>query len=256
MIPAIIPPLTGLSVLVTRPQPQSDVLASRIRALGGEATVLPAIEIRPLCAAAASAHDLVIFASVNAVEHGARLVALHEGMRIAAIGKATAAALAALEFAVDIVPDRGFTSEALLAHPKLTLESGARVLIVRGAGGRELMQQTFESAGAIVQTLDVYERALPSIDETLRAQLDARWKEGEIHAVTATSVETLANLDRLLSESSAALLRTTPIVVPSPRVAEAAATMGYRAERIVAAGADDDSIVGALSRWHARAREP
>ena len=47
----------------------------------------------------------------------------------------------------------------LLAHPKLTLESGARVLIVRGAGGRELMQQTFESAGAIVQTLDVYERA-------------------------------------------------------------------------------------------------
>ena len=92
MIPAIIPPLTGLSVLVTRPQPQSDVLASRIRALGGEATILPAIEIRPLCAAAASAHDLVIFASVNAVEHGARLVARHEGMRIAAIGISAGAA--------------------------------------------------------------------------------------------------------------------------------------------------------------------
>ena len=256
MIPAVIPPLTGLSVLVTRPQPQSDVLASRIRTLGGEATVLPAIEIRPLGVAAANVHELVVFVSVNAVEHGAHLIVRQEGMRIAAIGKATAAALAALKFTVDIVPDRGFTSEALLEHPELMIATGTRVLIVRGSGGRELLQQTFESSGAIVETLDVYERALPSIDETLRAQLEARWSEGEIHAVTATSVETLSNLDRLLSERSAALLRTTPLIVPSPRVAEAAVAMGHTAERIVAAGADDESIIGALSQWHARAREP
>lgn len=256
MIPAVIPPLSALSVLVTRPQPQSDALAERIRALGGEAFVLPAIEIKPLAATTDGTYDLVVFVSVNAVEHGARLVTRSETTRVAAIGRATAAALAAIDIAVDIVPDRGFTSEALLAHPQLTLQPGSRVLIVRGAGGRELLQQTFTTSGFVVETLDVYERALPAIDESIRAELDARWLAGEIHAVTATSVETLANLNLLLSERSVQLLRTTPLIVPSPRVCEAAATMGLAGECIVAAGADDSSIIGALSFWHARARTP
>jgi uroporphyrinogen-III synthase len=256
LIPAVIPPLSGLSVLVTRPQPQSDVLADRIRALGGEAFVLPAIQIRPLVATVAGTYDLVVFVSVNAVEHGAHLVVRSGTTRVAAIGKTTAAALAAIDIAVDIVPERGFTSEALLAHPQLTLQPGSRVLIVRGAGGRELLQQTFSTSGVVVETLDVYERALPVIDGSLHAELDARWLAGEINAVTATSVETLANLKLLLSERSVELLRTTPLVVPSPRVCEAAAEMGLLGECIVATGADDSSIVGALSLWHARARTP
>lgn len=255
MIPAIIPPLTGLSVLVTRPQPQSGELAARIHALGGDATILPAIEIRPRSVTAVQEHQLVVFVSVNAVEHGHHLIVRREGMKVAAIGKATAAALAQMKIGVDIVPERGFTSEALLAHPALAIEPGTRVLIVRGSGGRELLQQTFAASGAIVETLDVYERVLPSIDERTRAELDARWSQGEIHVVTATSVETLANLDHLLTAAGAAALRMTPLVVPSPRVAEAAAAMGHRSERIIAAGADDESIVGALAQWHARARD-
>lgn len=256
MIPAVIPPLSGLSVLVTRPQPQSDALAERIRALGGEAIVLPAIEIKPLVATVAGAYDLVVFVSVNAVEHGARLIIRSETTRVAAIGKTTAAALAAVNINVDIVPERGFTSEALLEHPQLTLQPGSRVLIVRGSGGRELLQQTFSTSGFVVETLDVYERVLPTIDENLRTELDARWLAGEIHAVTATSVETLANLKLLLSARSAELLQATPLIVPSPRVCEAAAEMGLLGDCIVAAGADDSSIVGALSVWHARARTP
>jgi uroporphyrinogen-III synthase len=250
------PPLSGLSVLVTRPQPQSEVLADRIRALGGEAFVLPAIQIKPIAATPAGTYDLIVFVSVNAVEHGARLVVRGETTRVAAIGKTTAAALAAIDIAVDIVPDRGFTSEALLAHPQLTLQPGSRVLIVRGAGGRELLQQTFTTCGFGVETLDVYERVLPVIDASIRAELDARWVAGEIHAVTATSVETLANLKLLLTERSVELLRTTALIVPSPRVCEAAAEMGLTGECIVAAGADDSSIIGALSLWHARARTP
>lgn len=255
MIPAIIPPLTGLSVLVTRPAPQAAVLAANIAALGGEAVVLPAIEIVPITATVTGdSHDLVIFASVNAVEHGARLINRTSTTRIAAIGKATAAALAAARLTADIVPATGFDSEALLAHPDLHLAPGSRVLIVRGAGGRELMQETFTEQGCSVEMLDVYERVLPAVDATLRTQLETNWAAGGINIVTATSVETLRNLTALLSERGRELLKNTPLVVASRRIRQAAIDAGLCGECIVAAGADDQSFIGALSQWHARAR--
>lgn len=254
MIPKVIPPLTGLSVLVTRPAPQAAVLASNIAALGGEAVVLPAIQIEPIAAAVAGSHDLVIFASVNAVDHGARLINRTSAMRIAAIGKATAAALAAAQLTPDIVPATGFDSEALLAHPDLNLAPGSRVLIVRGSGGREILQETFTGLGCSVEMLDVYRRALPAIDAAFLAGLETNWAAGGINIVTATSVETLNNLTALLSERGRELLKNTPLVVASRRIRQAAIDMGLCVDCIVAAGADDQSMIGALSQWHARAR--
>ncbi len=253
MIPAVIPPLTGLSVLVTRPAPQSETLAARIRVLGGETWIQSAIDIKPLIADVPGTYELVIFVSVNAVAHGVQLIKRAEGMRVAAIGRATAAALAAAKLPADIVPERSATSEGLLEHPLLAVP-GARVLIVRGAGGRDVLQQSFLAQGCVVDMLDVYERVLPALDEQRRNELELAWGSGGIDVVTATSVETLRNLQLLLSESGRARLQTTPLVVPSPRVAEAAALMGLTGECTVAAGADDEAIVGALSQWHARAR--
>lgn len=254
MIPAVIPPLTGLSVLVTRPAVQGAVLAANIAALGGKAVVLPAIDIVPVTAMVSGSHELVIFVSVNAVEHGAKLINRTTTTRIAAIGRATATALAAVQMAADIVPESGFDSETLLAHPDLRLSPGSRVLIVRGTGGREVLQETFTSQGFSVETLDVYRRVLPALDEKLRADLEASWATGGIDIVTATSVETLRNLTALLSEYGRELLRATPLVVASRRIMQAAIAMGLCAECVIAAGADDQSIVGALSQWHARAR--
>ncbi len=254
MIPAVIPPLTGLAVLVTRPAPQATLLATSIRELGGEAIVQPAIEIQPVAAGAVAGHQLVIFVSVNAVEHGARYIQKSAGMRIAAIGKATAAALAAIDMPADIVPDAGFDSEALLAHPDLILPADARILIVRGSGGRELMRETFAARGFAVEILDVYQRVMPAFDELRRAELEAAWAAGAIDIATITSVETLRNLFALLTERGRELLKDTPLVVASRRIAHAAAEMGVRAECVVAAAADDQSMIGALAQWHARAR--
>jgi uroporphyrinogen-III synthase len=254
LIPAVIPPLTGLSVLVTRPAPQADALATSIRANGGDAWVLPAIDIRPLTATAAGDYDLIVFVSTNAVEHGAKVIARSTTTRIAAIGKATAAALEAIEWKVDVVPERGFTSESLLSHPELTPQPGSRVLIVRGIGGREVLQQTFVAQGLTVDRLDVYERVLPQIDATRRDALESNWLAGDIPVATATSVETLSNLLALLGEQGRESLKQAPIVVPSPRVREAAADLGLSGPCIIAPGADDASIIGALSQWHARAR--
>ena len=69
MIPAVIPPLTGLTVLVTRPAAQAQILADRIRTLGGDAWLLPAIEIKPRATSVVGVYDLIVCVSINAVDN-------------------------------------------------------------------------------------------------------------------------------------------------------------------------------------------
>jgi uroporphyrinogen-III synthase len=233
------------------------MLCAEIEGQGGSAIAFPAVEIEPVAVqatVAAADYDLVVFVSVNAVEHGAQQVIKSARTRIAAIGRATAAALAAAELAADIVPEAGFNSEALLAHPELQLTSGARVLIVRGEGGRELLRDTFAEHGMVVETREVYRRVRPNVDAAKVAEVEARWSDEGIDVVTATSIETLQNLQALLTEHGRQLLSGTALLVPSRRIVAAAVSAGLRGEAIVAAGADDASMIGALAQWRMRAR--
>jgi uroporphyrinogen-III synthase len=257
VIPKVVPPLTDLTVLVTRPAAQCAMLCEEIVGNGGNAIAFPAVEIEPLAMSTALTpveFDLIVFVSVNAVEHGVARVNKGAHTRIAAIGRATAAALAAAKLAADIVPEAGFTSEALLAHPQLQLASGARVLIVRGEGGRELLKETFVARGMAVETLEVYRRVRPQVDAARIAELEARWADEGIDVVTATSIETLQNLQAMLTERGRQLLSSTALLVPSRRIVAAAVGAGLRGEPIIAAGADDAAMIGALAQWRMRAR--
>lgn len=254
MIPAIVPPLTSLSVLVTRPQPQAAALGASISALGGEPILFPSIAIEPIAAVAPHPHELVVFVSVHAVEHGARLIQKTASMRIAAIGKATAAALAAANLPADIVPIASATSEGLLDHPELQTASMHSVLIVRGEGGRETMRETFVARGSVVSTLEVYRRIAPHVAAADVDALESRWSEQGIDVVTATSVETYLKLEALLSDRGKALLRQSTLLAPSERIIAAARTSGFAGDALVSGGADDASILGTLARWRARAR--
>lgn len=254
MIPKVMPPLAELTVLVTRPASQAAALCEQIERHGATAIAFPAVEIVPVTAAAASGHDLIVFVSVNAVAHGVHLIEKSATARVAAIGKATAAALKQTSLPADIVPEAGFNSEALLAHPDLTLAAGAKVLIVRGLGGRELLQESFTSRGLIVETREVYQRVRPSIDDATRDALETRWQSEGIDVVTATSIETLHNLMEMLSERGRALLREATLLVASRRIADAAQAAGLNGTLIVANGADDASMIGALAQWRTRAR--
>jgi uroporphyrinogen-III synthase len=256
MIPRIVPPLMDTTVLVTRPLPQGQALADSIRNAGGEAIVFPAIAIEACEATPPDDYDWVVFASVHAVALGARAIRKTESVRIAAIGKATASALNAADLPADIVPNAPYTSEALLAHPAFHPAPGDRVVIVRGEGGRDALREALTARGATVTTFDVYRRVKPAVTAEEIAALEQRWANEGIDAVTATSVDTYSNLLALLTPAGRELLFRTPLLVPTPRIVDAARASGWNGDALITTSADDAAIVGTLARWRTRARIP
>ncbi len=226
--------LRGLSVLVTRPVDQAEQLCLMIEKAHGRPLRFPAMEIVPMenpevaaqTLAGIGRDSLLIFISINAVRHAFPLLPdeLPLNIQIAAIGKATAAALEDYGLPVTLLPESRFDSESLLALDALQDMQGRQVIIVRGTGGRELLKQALEKRGATVAYAEVYERRRPqrSADNLLRG-----WKQ-MVGAVTVTSSEMLDNLLQMLGEAGSELLQTTPLVVLSERTAEHAFNLGCR----------------------------
>ncbi len=244
--------------MVTRPQRQAGSLARLIDLAGGRALLFPAIAIEPLRSPALDdvlralgSFQLAVFISRNAVEQGlarARELGVRDRLPIAAaIGGGTRKALEAEGVQGAISPDEPADSEALLALPQFDAVRGKRVLIFRGAGGRELLASALRSRGAIVEYAECYRRAVPATD--VRPLL-ADWARGAVDAVTVSSGESLANLAGLLGEGGRALLRATPVFVPHPRVAADARELGIAA--VVEAGASDEEMLGALVAYFGR----
>jgi uroporphyrinogen-III synthase len=246
--------LGGRGVLVTRPAGQAETLCTLIRAAGGHPIPFPTLEIAPVAdpgpprGLLAQGWDLMVFVSRNAVESALALVAGTPGAgtwdqarRLAAVGRATAAALEAAGRAPDLVPAERFDSETLLALPQLADLAGGRVLIVRGEGGRALMGEVLAARGAEVRYAEVYRRVCPRMDP---GDLLRRWTS-EVHLLTATSDEVLLNLNQMLGPEGLPLALATPLVVISARTADTATRLGYRRVR-VADRAEDGAILEAL----------
>ena len=254
-------PLRGRGIAVTRPAGQGDRLAKLIAQAGGTPIVFPLIEIRPVADPSAARerfarlheYELVVFVSANAVEHGFALMARGashpSGMRIAAVGRGTARALAARGVPRVLVPDERYDSEGLLALPELSEPAGKRVLVVRGVGGRELLADTLLARGARVDYAECYERGTPSTPPAVL--LDA-WRDGVLHAVTITSSEALRNLHALLDPDGRAHLAATPLFVTHPRMRETANALGLH--DVVMAEAGDEGLYAALVHHYRTAR--
>jgi uroporphyrinogen-III synthase len=228
--------LRGKAILVTRPRAQAARLARLVEEAGGRAHLLPAIEIEdvPPPAALGTLHefDLAIFVSPTAVAKA--MPHVRRAPRVAAVGAGTRRELEKRGVADVIAPRAGADSEALLALPEMQQVAGRRVAILRGDGGRALLGETLAARGARVEYLTCYRRLAPSAPPR-------PWKAGELAAITVSSGQGLANLFALLD---AALLRTTPLFVPHPRIAEQARALAAR--EVVLAGHSDEQMLDAL----------
>lgn len=231
-------PLFGQTVLVTRPEHQSDSLARELSNLGAAVMVQPAIEIAdpedwaPVDRAIdqlASYHWLV-FSSRNGVDYffqrlrqqGKDLRAL-AGLKLAAIGSATSQALAAWNLQVDLEPQE-YRAEALAAE-LAPHAAGARFLLLRASRGREVLADELRQAGGEVEQVVVYSSsdtaaADPSIAEALA--------EGRIDWVTATSSSIARSVVALFGEQ----LADTKLVAISPLTAGVLADLGHPAAAV------------------------
>lgn len=255
-------PLAGMTVLVTRPAGQGDGLAQLITEAGGRAVLAPLLSIAPpldssLATAllnAAEPWDWLIFVSANAVRFALDIdgwVGSVAGVtRLAAVGEATAAALAVAGLTADLVPYPQFNSEALLADPRMAQVTGQRILIVRGEGGREHLADILRERGADVAYAEVYRR-VPVSREAFSSSLIA-WQEDNYDAVVVTSGEALAHLTGLLGETGLDGHPRPALVVPGERIANQAREQGW--PRILTAEqASDEGIVQAIKQFaHAR----
>jgi uroporphyrinogen-III synthase len=250
--------LSGVAVLVTRPDQQATPLCDLLEARGAITLRLAAIRIEPLSdmrglqstLAPIEAFDLIIFTSTNAVKFGSALLGEHRGLKLAAIGPATARALERAGF-MALVPQDGFDSETLLRHPVLDAASAQRILIVKGIGGRDELERELERRGVQVTLAEVYRRTRVHHTAATLAALEARFAAGEVHVITATSAEIAASL----LQSATPLLRReferVQWLVPSARVAAALRASGVGAPILLADSAEDHDLVAAVARWRA-----
>ena len=239
-------------MLLTRAADRVAGLERGCRALGLDPVCLPCIAIEALAPTAPAAPDrgTVVFTSVPAVRAAARWRPLPwPGTRALAIGAATADALAAAGQLPWAAPVEPYTSEALLAWlagpdgPGLPdLEDG--VTVVKGAGGRGVLESALAAAGVSVATLDVYRRVRPAHpDAAIDAALDP-----PPDVVVATSDEVLDNLLRLAGPRAAAL-RGRPLVVNGERAAAHARRRGFVADVLVARPPGDAGQLERLAAW-------
>lgn len=253
-----------MKVLITRPRAQADALAERVRASGHEPLIYPALAIAPVADAAPldaalarlASYQLVIFVSPNAIEHAlARLRApWPAAVAIGVMGPGSIAALGAHGIvapqytihAPGIGADGAarFDSEALFERLAPAGLRGARVLIIKGNGGRPWLATHLAAAGAIVDLVESYRRDKPRGDAAVEAQLRLLIASGAPAAVVVTSSEGLAHLctllDALGGAAAMAWLRACPWLVPHARIAENATAAGMA--QVLLTGPGDENI--------------
>jgi uroporphyrinogen-III synthase len=158
-------PLAGTHVLLTRPARSEDALETLLRAAGASVSSMPLIELAPApdavalrtAAQAADRADWIVFTSAAGVEAFARSrrSRLSERTRIAAIGPATARAVARLlERDADLVPARFVSEEladAIAAHA-----TRARIAIFAAQDSRQVLAQRLRAAGHSVEAIAAY----------------------------------------------------------------------------------------------------
>lgn len=209
-------PLFGRRVLFTRPEEQgsgADAARVRLTDLGADVLVQPAVEIgepddgRPLDDALGrlDRFDWIVFSSANGVRSMLRRLwqtgrdaRTLGATKIAAIGPATAAALATFHLRADLVPPE-YRAESLAASlVERTKPGKKRFLLIRASRGREVLADTLRAAGAEVEQVVAYRssdvaRPKPEIAELLEA--------GKIDWITVTSSAIARSLATMFGSS-------------------------------------------------------
>jgi uroporphyrinogen-III synthase len=204
------PDLAGRTIAVTRAEEQLGAARRLFEAAGATVVDLPALVIGPpddwgpLDDALAELDQFhwILFSSANGVQavqrrlirRGGSLGHRPRGVKIAAVGRKTAAALEDLGATADFVPP-DFIAESLVEHFPVS-GWGQRLLVPRvQSGGRTLLAEAFGEAGARVVEVAAYESRCPA---ALPSRALLTLDQGRVEAITFSSGKTVSHVARML----------------------------------------------------------
>ena len=203
-------PLSGRRIVVTRARAQASDFAAALEALGAEVVQFPTIRIAPAAdpeplrqaAARAGSFDWIVFTSVNGVERfwyelvqqncDARSLG---GVRVCAIGPATAAELERRGIRADVVPDEYVAEAAVQALAAADDLKGRRILLPRADIARAVLPEQLRERGAEVVEVDAYTTVQDGSGADGVRRLIA---QGAVDLVTFTASSTVTHYTDLL----------------------------------------------------------
>jgi len=221
--------LAGRTVVVTRPREQAAGFVTSLERQGARVIVFPTIATRAAdpadvdrAIAVLGTYAWLVLTSANAVRFFfTRLgtATLPGTLRVAAVGTATADALAERGVRVDAIPDEFVGVRVPAALGDL---NGRRVLLPRADIGRAETVQALEDAGATVDAVTLYHTVPAALDPAAVAAL-----AGGVDAITFTSASTFTNLCTLLGDRAATLLAGVTIASIGPVTSAAIRAAGF-----------------------------
>lgn len=243
-------PLFGRTVVVTRARHQAPELVRRLEAAGAQVLVVPTIAVAgpgdggagmERAAAHLRSYAWVVFTSANAVD---RFMPLLRDARafgaahVAAIGQATADALARSGVVADLVPSRA-SAEGLLEVFPDPPDGGGTVLLPRAAVAREVLPDGLRRRGWDVEVVEAYRTQSVTPPRSVLDQ------------VAAADAVAFASGSSVTSFVAAAGTRSLPPVVVciGPVTADAARQGGLPVTAVAARATVEalvDAVAGAL----------
>lgn len=219
-------------ILVTRPAEQARELCDLLAANGLEPVVVPTVAVDPAPAArdldlmirGLSGADWLVLTSAN----GARALAdrldgraLPQNLRVAAVGPATAGALASAGIRVDHVPEDFLTVAIAEGLGPLV---GRRVVLARADAASPDLRAALLARGATVEEVVAYRtvEGPASSRDALRAAMHA-----PLAGIAFTSGSTVRGLARLASTVDRGRARGFPAFCIGPVTAEVARSRGF-----------------------------
>lgn len=216
-------------LLITRFSPHAERLVDSLNDIGCFAVAQPLLTVEALNDSEtlntflSGSYDLVIAVSGNAVKYAQQKINTDWPIAIyLAVGQSTQKQLSQATGQIVKYPSIRFDSEGLLGLEVLQSIKNKRILILRGEGGRELLEETLLARGATVDFLQTYKRIKIDLNGQ---QLVNNWKQAAINGVIISSVEVLNQLFTLVPTSDKSWLSDLIFYVPSQRVAEQASML-------------------------------
>jgi len=220
-------------LLVTRPEGQADILIAGAEVIGFDVVHVPCLEIQAtdveLQRSDIESYDAIVFTSVNAVTHAhSKLPLPWNGVGVFAIGEVTAKELSQLGQSIVAHPLAPYNSESFIDLLNNQNAMPDRLLVVKGVGGRGLIEEVLSSGKTEVLNLDVYERRIPSLSNSQTTLI-----KDAFDVVSITSNETLDNYLSLATPHHSSLFESK-LIVNSERNKAYARSLGFVGEIHVA----------------------